>query len=279
MGNLADDTVVEGGDGRYQATLSADWNIWGPNGGYLAAIALRAAGAHSPQPRPASLLCHFVGVAEFAPVDLAVTTLRSAKRAESVRVSMTQQGQPVLEALVWTVADDLAGIVHDAAPAPGVPAYDDLRPADELRPPEAPRFAFWDNIEQRAVDYVVDWDNRVAAEPEFMGWLRFRPQATFEDPYVDAARLAIVVDTLQWPAAARGHDGSMDFVAPSLDLACLFHRPPADEPWLLVRATSPAADGGLVGGTACVWDAAGRLLASGSQQMLCRPAAPAHRPR
>jgi len=38
------DTALEGGDGRYRAHLSPDWAIRGPNGGYLAVIAVRAAG-------------------------------------------------------------------------------------------------------------------------------------------------------------------------------------------------------------------------------------------
>src|SRR5688500_11452169 len=102
MGNLADDTAVTAvagasADGQITAELHEDWNFWGPNGGYLAAVALRAAGAYVGDrlPRPASLLCHYLGVAAFDVVDLEVTTLRAAKRAESVRVSMTQDGQPV----------------------------------------------------------------------------------------------------------------------------------------------------------------------------------------
>ena len=55
MGNLADDSVVERvDDGRYTAKLSSDWEIWGPMGGYVAAVALRAAGAESPFSRPAA---------------------------------------------------------------------------------------------------------------------------------------------------------------------------------------------------------------------------------
>ena len=54
-----------------------DWEIWGPCGGYVAAIALRAAGAESPFARPASFFCHYLSVADFAPVDLVVTPLRS----------------------------------------------------------------------------------------------------------------------------------------------------------------------------------------------------------
>ena len=34
--------------------MSRDWEIWGPNGGYVASIALRAAGAHSRFDRPGS---------------------------------------------------------------------------------------------------------------------------------------------------------------------------------------------------------------------------------
>ena len=44
MGDLEHDTRLSGADGRYTATISEDWRIWGPNGGYMAAVALRAAG-------------------------------------------------------------------------------------------------------------------------------------------------------------------------------------------------------------------------------------------
>lgn len=279
MGNLADDTAVSGGDGRYVATLREDWNIWGPNGGYLAAVALRAAGAHSSQPRPASLMCHFLGVAAFDDVELEVVTLRAARRAEAMRVSMTQGGRPMLEALVWTVADELDGLVHDMAVAPGIGGPDDYGSIDDLAP-DRPTFPFWGNIEHRPFEFIEDWDTRPASDPEYLGWLRFRPQATFDDAYVDAARLAILVDTFQWPAATRAYaGGSLAHVAPSLDLACRFHRAALDQPWLLVHATSPVAEGGLVAGTASVFDAAGRLVASGGQQMLCRPMAPTDMPR
>ena len=46
MGDFELDTRLEGVEpeaGRFRAHLSRDWEIWGPNGGYVAAIALRAA--------------------------------------------------------------------------------------------------------------------------------------------------------------------------------------------------------------------------------------------
>src|SRR6185312_15603677 len=104
MGDLALDTKVTGSVGRYSARLSRDWEIWGPNGGYIAAIALRAAGKHSQFGRPVSIAGHFLGVATFDDVILEVKTLRLAKRAESMRVSMRQGRNAIFEALVWTCA-------------------------------------------------------------------------------------------------------------------------------------------------------------------------------
>lgn len=278
MGDLADDTAVSGADGRYRAVLSGDWEIWGPNGGYLAAVALRAAGAHSAQALPASYLGHFLDVAAFAPVDIEVETVRRSRRAESLRVSMTQEGRRVLDALVWAVAEGLDGLEHAIPTAPEVPAPATLasaaeRPAAAATAPRV-RFPFFDNLDERPLTWVDDWEHRAAADPVHRSWYRFLPTARFDDPWVDAGRLLIAVDTFQWPAASRGHAAdTLRHIAPSLDLACRFHRPDAARraPWLLVEARSPVAAGGLVGGTADVWDEAGTLLASGGQQMLCRP--------
>lgn len=278
VGDLALDTAVTGGDGRYRALLSGDWEIWGPNGGYLAAVALRAAGAHTSLGVPASYLGHFLDVAAFAPVDLEVRTVRRSRRAESLRVSMTQEGRVVLEALVWAVAEGLDGLEHADAPAPPAPAPATVPSVDDRLAAagggQRVRFPFFDNLDERPLLWVDDWDRRPAAEPLHRSWYRFLPTGAFDDPWVDAGRLLIAVDTFQWPAAARGHaGGALRHVAPSLDLACRFHRLDVARraEWLLVEARSPVAAGGLVGGVASVWDESATLLASGGQQMLARP--------
>src|SRR5712692_8028758 len=125
MGDLAIDTAIEGSYGRYRARLSRDWEIWGPNGGYLAVIALRAAGAHTTLRRPTTFSCHFLGVADFDVVDLDVRTVRESRRTASIAVSMTQAGRPILEALAWVVGD-VDGLEHDAAPIPEVASPEGL---------------------------------------------------------------------------------------------------------------------------------------------------------
>jgi acyl-CoA thioesterase II len=276
MGNLADDTAVHGGDGRWTGAFSADWEIWGPNGGYVAAVALRAAGAHTDLPRPASLLCHYLGVGRFDAVDIETTTLRRAKRAESVRVAITQEGQPIAEALVWCVADELAGLEHDVTQMPDVAPPGELKPMDELLGPDAPRppFSFGRNFQQRPTAWMPfdEWEQRDVLDPSVRTWMRYQPQATFDDPFVDAARTVILLDTYQWPAACGAYRaGTMEYQAPSLDLAVWFHELDPTSEWLLVDAHSPLARDGLVAGHARIWSEAGGLLASGGQQMLCRP--------
>ncbi len=82
-------------------------------------------------PLPRSMLatidfvCHYLRVAEFGPVEIRVESLRRTKRAESLRVTVVQKDMPLLEGLVWTVAE-LAGIDHDAAPMPEVPPAEDV---------------------------------------------------------------------------------------------------------------------------------------------------------
>ncbi len=270
MGALDVDTKLTGADGRYAAHLSEDWRIWGPNGGYLAALALRCAGEHSPFRRPASFTCHFLGVADFTDVELTARTLKRTKRVESLAVSMTQHRAPVLEALVWTVGD-VPGFEHQAWPMPDVPAPEGLRPLDERLPDDVPVFPFWNSLELRPCDWLDDWEARPPGEFRQRGWYRFRPTPTFADPYVDAARTLLVLDTILWPAADRGHPENADFYAPSIDVQARFHALAPDEEWLLGEAFSPAAGDGLVGGTGAIWSRSGRLLATGGQQMLCRP--------
>jgi acyl-CoA thioesterase-2 len=274
MGDLALDTAVEGSDGRFRAHLSPDWEIWGPNGGYLAVIALRAAGAHVPLRRPASIACHYLGVAAFDDVELEVRTVRATKRAASVAVSMHQDGRQLVEALVWIVGDGLDGLEHTASPLPEVPGWEETSSVEErVTPARRSDMPFWRNLEERPIDWIDDWDAREPGDPRYRSWFRYRPQPTFDDPFVDAGRALVLLDTMMWPAAVRAHPpGESGFYAPSIDVQARFHARDAASEWLLCDARSPWAADGLVGGTAQIWSANGTLLATGGQQMLSRPA-------
>jgi acyl-CoA thioesterase len=271
MGSLDRDTKLDGGDGRYGVAISPDWKIWGPNGGYMAALALRAATTASRFRRPASFACHFLSVGAFEAATIAVTPLRSARTAESLRATIEQQGRVLLDAQVWTVADG-AGLEHDFAPMPDVRGPAQLDPFEKLEGFERrSTFPFWDNLEGRPTDWVPPSQWKPGA-PQLRCWYRFRPDARFDEPALDAARALLLIDTLSWPAACRAHkEAENPWMAPSLDLVARFHRAPPYSEWLLVEARADVATEGLIGFHNRVWDETGRVVASGGGQLLCRP--------
>src|SRR5262245_294874 len=98
MGDFGEDTAIEPlGEGRYGATLCEDWEIWGPMGGYVAAVALRAAGAEATLTRPVSFFCHYLNGARFDDVELQVFVVRRGRSAESLRVVVSQGGREVMD--------------------------------------------------------------------------------------------------------------------------------------------------------------------------------------
>ena len=274
MGELGADTAVRSvGEGRYTASLSPDWEIWGPNGGYVASVLLRAIEAASTRARPVSLACQFLAVAAFDDVVLTTGVVRQTRSADAFRVSMTQGERRIAEGLAWVADADLPGYTHQSEPAIDAPGPDDLTPAADLRPEDAPSFAFWENIDQRPMDWVARWPPPEPLPARCRQWFRFTPDVAEPDnPYLDACRSVIIVDTMGWPAASRRHaDDPPRFIAPSLDLYVAFHQDAGASPWLLSDVTAPISAGGLIGAQGRVWDDGGRLVASGQSQLLCRP--------
>jgi acyl-CoA thioesterase II len=273
VGDLAQDSAVIGRDGHYRGSVSGDWEIWGPMGGYVAAIALRAAAAEAPPGlEPASFTCQFLSPARFEAIDLDVEVRRASRRAASISVRIHQAGTAILDAQVWfATPTDIVNHDHAKTHRHGHP--DDHAPVSAYTD-EQPRFAFWGNFEAKPLDWIEDWETFPGGEPEWAHWVRFVPTATFTDPVLEAARLLLLADLPSFPAAVRAHPGPNTFVSPSLDLAVQFHRLADLGEWLLVQGVAPIADRGLMAFRSEVWSADGRQTASGSGQLLLRAVAP-----
>jgi acyl-CoA thioesterase II len=266
--DLSVDTAVAGRDGHYTATLSAGWDIWGPQGGYVAGVALRAAAAAASFPRPASVACHFLRPAQVGPIEIHVESLRETRRAQSLRVVVVQNDAPILEALVWTVAD-VVGIDHDAGGRPNVPPPEEVDPWEAYLPGGEVPFPFWRNLDVRPITPPPrEWTTATA--PRFVVWMRLRVTTGLDDPFVDAARMLVAADSAMYPAATFAHDEPFPYIAPSMDLVMTFHRAGTGSEWVLVDAASPVAEGALVAGRASLWPLSGGLLGTATQQMLQR---------
>lgn len=265
MGRFHEDTAVVEQDGELTAELSRDWEIWGPNGGYVASIALRAAGMRAPEGhRPASFSCQYLSVGKFGPAQAAVRVLKTGRSASCLAVELSQDGKVFLTAQVWTTNREEGPTVATLTP-PASPSVADVPDIATLLPPDAPKHRFWQNFENRPLAWTRQGSPDLQGKP-LQQWLRF---IDFEpvDAFADGARSLVLIDTLLWPAHWRGQQ-TVDYIAPSLDLTVWFHAPKPAGDWLLLDARSETAGGGLIHGTAEVWSEDGRLIASGGGHML-----------
>ena len=269
MGALADDTAIRDEGGRLAATLSRDWEIWGPNGGYVSAIALRAAGKIAPpDQRPATFSGQYLSVGQFADVEIEAEAVRKGRNAWCINVALVQNGRRFLQAQVWTTnksegPSKLERKMPDVKLPGALKSWAELEP---LQKDEKP-FSFWDNIEGKPARYF----GRGKPDPLgsiLQGWHRYIGFATTADPFLDFSRALILIDTLQWPAFNHGLAEFPSYIAPSLDVTAWFHSAPGAAQWLLADAHADTAMGGLIHGGADIWSEDGRLVASGGSNML-----------
>jgi len=273
MADFEKATTVNGAAEAGYAELDPAWCVWSPAGGYLMAIALRAAGRATGFSRPLSLSCHFLAAPALGEVELVVTSLRQTRVGESLRVCMQQGERRILEMLVWC-GDEIDGYTHADAHAPEVPAHSDLS-ANRFPPATGGMHTLWHNLEQRPCG-PLHWQRSEPAEPRQRDWIRLRdysPPDSSDDAarnFLEAGRFALVLDCFTWPAAAHAHVGDPRFVAPTIAFSLELHQPLGSE-WLLSDAHSPHAGRGCIAIHNRLWDDAGALVASASGTLICRP--------
>jgi acyl-CoA thioesterase len=275
VADLAVDTEVLANGNEWAAKLSDDWVAWTPNGGYMAAIALRAAACQVPTMIPASLECHFLKAGRPGPVELSVRTLRASRRVQSLSVRMTQGGADILEALIWMVIPGLEDYDRWSRPAPPAASPSDLRSLDGLTPPGRWDWCrLWTHFEERPLDDLeryAAWPNPTFGEPTRRSWLRFRPPMTSDHLTVDAGRSLIAIDFFPYMAANMIYGKEkITHIAPTLSLSVKFHCLKPTSTWLLMEASSSFSGNGLLAGEAAVWAEDRELVASGTCQMLWR---------
>ena len=261
-------TAVEPlGDGRYAATVDTAWNApRGPNGGYLAALVVRAVDAAVADPGRAarSLTLHYLRAPQGGPVGIDVTVERTGRSLTSVSARMTQDDRLCVLALgAWAV--DFPAVLDYAQAAPEAPPPDEVAALPSS--PEAP--GIFQQLEVRPVFGPTPFSG--GDEALTGGWLRTR-----EPTAPDAAALAMYCDA--WlPAPFTRME--VPAPAPTVDLTIHFRVPlprlGADPlaPLLAVFRSQTSAHG-YFEEDGLVYDAAGTLLAQSRQLALLIPARP-----
>jgi acyl-CoA thioesterase len=254
----ADTALEEAGPGRWRAWAPEHWFVArGPNGGYLAAVAARAAEAAAARPLR-SLTLHFVAAPAVGPLDVFVTLEREGRTYTAASIRMEQEGAPMTLALatLGELPDD--GPVWDAVPAPEATP---LAETERIVPGESNAPAFLRNYDMR-------WAlGRDGDRPGSGGWMR-----TLEPRLLDAPLVAALTDA--WAPAAFLALGRL-IAAPTLDLTIHIRRPlpPAGmgpEDYVLGRFTSGLSVAGVWEEDGELWTPAGELIAQSRQLALIR---------
>lgn len=259
MNRFERDTGIEAeGDGVYRVRIDRGWWIVrGPNGGYVAALLLRAleAAVGDPARTARSLTIHFTSPPAEGAARVHTALERTGRSLTTASARLTQDGK--LRALA---------VAAFSKPRPG-PSFDhltmpDVPPPEEcelLQPPPDGMLSLRGRYESRhalgARPFGGTTDEAVAG-----GWIRLA-----EDPGgIDAPLLAAYSDA--WPPAIFSYPGRDAIAAgvPTVDLTVHFRAPypaAADPrgPVLVVFRSRYARDG-FVEEDGEIWTRDGRLL-------------------
>ena len=236
-------------------------------GGLLLGQALLAAGATVGAARsPHSVHAAFIRPGRFgAPIEYLVERLRDGRAMDQRTVRGYQDGKLVVDARV---------VAH--APAPG--GGDDW---SAVAPPEVPgpdafepgpghfAFAFSGG---RFVGHALPAPGRPGLITP--AWIRVVPGvrgALAPDPWLRAAALGFWSDMGVTGRARHTLAARNDLFALSIDHALVFHRGEDLDGWFLFDARSRTVAGSQAAVDVYLFDAAGRLVASGMQSVLLRP--------
>jgi acyl-CoA thioesterase len=253
----ADTALEPTGERRWRAWAPDHWFVArGPNGGFLAAVAARAAEAAAGRPLR-SLTLHFAAAPAVGPLDVFVVLEREGRSYSVASVRIEQGGRAMTLGLATLGELPAGGAEWDAAPAPAPVPFERAEPIP-LEGAGIPAFLR---------NYDLRWALGSGETPESGGWLRTRAPRALDGPLVAAM-------TDAWPPTAFVALGRFAG-APTLDLTIHVRRPlpppgMAPEDYVLVRFRSRLAVAGVWEEDGELWTPAGELIAQSRQLALVR---------
>jgi acyl-CoA thioesterase len=254
VSRFATDTAVEpAGPGRYTARIDEGWWIQrGPNGGYLAAIVLRAVLAEvaDPERTPRSITLHYLRPPVAGPCDVRVVVERAGRGLTTVTARLRQGDQDCILAIA-ALGVAREGPALDEHPMPAVAPPDELTRADGV-----PGIPIRDRYDARQAIGTPPF--QYGDEALTGGWIR-----TVDDDPIDEVLVVALTDA--WPPAVFSRM-EVPLGVPTIDLTVHFREVPPRAPgWALVRFRSTLAVDGYVEEDGEVWSSDGRLLAQSRQ--------------
>lgn len=254
-------TIDKVSDGRYRTFLDDSWNLRPlPQGGVIAAIALRAMSEELDSPSQTLRTMHtlFVGQVADGELEIEVEVLRRGRSMSHVRAHVRNPGSPNGHITTAVFGGSRDGFEFTELRPPTVPPPDECPSFRDPPPLGVPRFEpnpFWaTRVEGRAGTGVAPWevvDNRTAEQAI---WYRFDETPWIDDgARIDPFAVVLLADTM--PGAIGQRLGLTDrpWFGPSVDLTvhlCADCR----SPWILGHNTARWAGDGYASVDMTLWD-------------------------
>lgn len=252
-------TVTAVAPGRYAARLDDTWNLRPlPQGGVVAAVALRAIAEHlgDPAQRLRTLHTTFVGQVADGHLEVDVELLRRGRSMSQLRAELRNPGAAGGHVTTAVHGSTRRGFDFvDIAP-PVVPPPAECPSFRDPPPPDAPPFEpmpFWDRrVDGRAAIGHAPWEDYEPERAERATWYRFDDPPFLDDGTLDPLSLVVLVDFM--PGAVRERVGpGPDWFAPSVDLT-VHLLGECRSPWVLAHNRARVAGDGYASLEMTLWD-------------------------
>jgi acyl-coenzyme A thioesterase PaaI-like protein len=249
------------GPGRYGADLTDRWNVGGGmNGGYLAAVGLRAALAESPHPDPLTMTVHYLARPAVGQTEVRVETVRVGRGHAWFRFDLVQ-GAPsevLATGLLTTGRRREPGPLDFSPPMPPASPPDSSSAIRRVDGPEsqAPLFQRIETRIAKADD--IFFLRSGPGEAATGGWTRLA-----DGRGSDALVVPLFLDC--WPPAIFSRTMQADSTgAPTIELTIHWRRavPPG---WLLARFHTKSLGGGYIDEHGELWSEDGLFVAESRQ--------------
>jgi Thioesterase-like superfamily len=245
--------------GGLVADLDPGWDVGGGvlNGGYLLAVAARAAVLDGPHPHPVALSASYLRATHAGPAAVTVIPGPAGRTLAHAQVVLADAGGPCLAVQTTTATLGTDEPLWSAPPPEAAPVEACLPSVGaDSGPVEATDVGIRHRVETRLDPATAGWAaGRPSGEPLMRGWVRF---ADGRDP--DPFGLITFADVLPPTMWSMGRLGW----APTVQLQVLVRALPAPG-WCLVEARAGEVAGGWLDEDYRIWDTTGRLVAQSRQ--------------
>ena len=248
------EALTQVGDGKWTARVSPRWNIDGvPNGGYLMALCLLAAGQEVLHPDPLSMNSHFVGPTMPGEATVGSRVIKRGRSLSVTAVDLVQNGRVTVTSLItWGDLSTFTGPSGPLRSPPSLPGDAEMQSGPQVG---------GDSTFIERFDFLMPHEMAMGAAGRPTGKAEARGRMRFADGRPpDLMAVPVFADGFPPAVFQLGYYGW----APTLELTIHFRARPHPG-WLTIDLAVRHLLAGTFEEDCNIWDSQGNLVAMSRQ--------------